>query len=149
MRVVRRKLGGGQRGNAAVETAFVAILFVMLLFGVVGFGRVIWAHAWVSHAAREGSRYASVRGKVCGNSTQASAMNCPASATSITQYLKDSAPWFAGEFGTNITVNVAYADSEMNQGTAVTVTVSYNVKRLVPFVPDINVASTSKMIIAQ
>ena len=38
-----------------------------MLFGVVDFGRALYAYHFVSHAAREASRWAAVNGTTCGN----------------------------------------------------------------------------------
>jgi TadE-like protein len=44
--------------------ALVLILFP-LMFGIIDFSRALYAYHWVSYAAREGTRWASVRGANC------------------------------------------------------------------------------------
>ncbi len=51
------------RGQTVVEFAFSVIAFLMLLFGMIGFGIAVYDYNFVSDAAREGTRYASVHGK--------------------------------------------------------------------------------------
>ncbi|HWH24944.1 MAG TPA: TadE family protein [Candidatus Limnocylindria bacterium] len=49
-------------GQALVEFAVVLPLLLVLLLGMIDLGRVVWAHDTAANAAREGARYASVRG---------------------------------------------------------------------------------------
>lgn len=51
-----------ERGTSAVEFALVAPAFLLLIFGVLDFGFGIWTYNNVAEAAREGARYAIVRG---------------------------------------------------------------------------------------
>jgi len=51
-----------QRGAFIVEAALIVLPFLLLIFGIIEFGVVIRANNFVSYAAREGTRYASVRG---------------------------------------------------------------------------------------
>lgn len=122
-----------QRGNALVESALTGIIFLTVLFGVVGFGRAMWAYSWTAHAAREASRYASVRGAKSGQAPDiaglvtSNMMGLDASQVTVTpQWLPDNEP-----------------------GSVVQVTVQYTVTQLVPWVPAITVQSTSRMPIAQ
>lgn len=50
------------RGQALAEFALVLPIFLGLLFGIIDLGRVIWAYDAAANAAREGARFASVRG---------------------------------------------------------------------------------------
>jgi hypothetical protein len=72
---VRRALN--ERGSALWEFAFVLTVMLTLIFGVMEFSQVMYAYHFVSNAAREATRYASVRG-----STFAAAPfgPCPAAA---------------------------------------------------------------------
>lgn len=55
-----------QRGASTLEFAFVITLILFpLVFGIIDFSRAMYAYHWVSYAAREGSRWASVRGSSC------------------------------------------------------------------------------------
>ncbi len=122
-----------QRGNALVESALTAIIFLTVLFGVVGFGRAIWAYSWTAHAAREATRYASVRGSKSGQAPDintfvtSNMMGLDSAQVTVThQWLPDNDP-----------------------GSTVEVTVQYRVTQLVPFIPAMTVQSTSRMKIAQ
>src|SRR3712207_825028 len=57
---------GSERGAAVMEMALVGPLLFLLLFGITEFGRAVWLYDTASHAAREASRYAMVRGAESG-----------------------------------------------------------------------------------
>jgi len=48
-------------GASAVEFALVSMLLVLLLFGIIQFGWLFWQWLELTHAAREGARWASLR----------------------------------------------------------------------------------------
>lgn len=53
-------------GSSMVEFAIVtALVFVPLLFGIIEFGRLVWSKDMITAAAREGVRFAAVRGTDC------------------------------------------------------------------------------------
>jgi Flp pilus assembly protein TadG len=61
---LRRKTN--ERGASSFETALVLPLIILpLLFGAIEFSRAMYAYHFVGYAAREGSRWASVRGATC------------------------------------------------------------------------------------
>ncbi len=120
-----------------VESALTLVLFFMLLFGIVGFGRAMWAYSWVSHAAREATRWASVRGKDSGQTITSS---------SVDDYVKAHT---LGLSAAAVTTTTIWQDAKHAPGTPVTVTVHYSLSQIVPWVPAMTVSSTSQMVIAQ
>ncbi len=60
---------GHERGAEVIKFGLVSILFFMLLFGIMEFGRSIWIYDTVTHAAKEGARYAIVRDTESGRAT--------------------------------------------------------------------------------
>lgn len=52
-------------GQNLVEYALILIASLMLLFGIVEFSRALYTYHFVSHAAREGARWAMVNGATC------------------------------------------------------------------------------------
>ena len=54
-----------ENGSTLVEFALVVILFLTVFFGIIDFARALYAYHFVAHAAREGTRYAIVRGANC------------------------------------------------------------------------------------
>jgi Flp pilus assembly protein TadG len=119
-----------------VEAALTLIVFLMVFFGIVGFGRAIWAYSWVSHAAREGARWASVRGSKGAE---------VATATSVQDFVKNH---MLGLNAGHATVATSWP-TDNNPGSTVVVMVTYDVTQVVPWVPAISVQSTSKMSISQ
>ena len=60
--VAERALERGQAGQSLSELSIVLVLFLVVTFGIVDAGRLILAYNAVSLGAREGVRYAIVRG---------------------------------------------------------------------------------------
>jgi Flp pilus assembly protein TadG len=51
------------RGGASlVEFALIFIVFLLFVVGVVEFGRGVWTFTTISHATRQGARFAMIRG---------------------------------------------------------------------------------------
>ena len=51
-----------RRGAAFVEFALVFMVFLLLLVGLLELGRGVWTYTTIAHAARQGTRFAMVRG---------------------------------------------------------------------------------------
>jgi Flp pilus assembly protein TadG len=64
-----------ESGSSLVEYAIVFILLMTMLLGVSDFGRALYAYHFVSNAAREAARYASVRGSTCSVDGSCTAAN--------------------------------------------------------------------------
>jgi Flp pilus assembly protein TadG len=71
-----------QAGSVVIETAITLLLFMMLLFGVIEGARMMWTYNTLAFVAREGTRYATVRG--------ATSLS-PATVATIETYVKDRA----------------------------------------------------------
>jgi Flp pilus assembly protein TadG len=50
-----------QRGSGLVEQALVLTILLTVMFGIIDFGRALYTYHFVSEAAREATRWASVR----------------------------------------------------------------------------------------
>lgn len=126
-----------QSGNALVEFGVVSTLLFSFTFGIVDFGRALYTYHYVSNAAREGARYAMVRG-----STSAS----PATQNSISDYLKNTP---LGIDPARMTVTATFEPNNQPGSTA-KVTVEYDFKFIMPYLPSgtVNMKSTSQMVIA-
>lgn len=55
---------GPRTGSAMVEFALVAIILLTLVIGIFEVGRTVWNYNTLAYAARQGSRYASVRSEM-------------------------------------------------------------------------------------
>ena len=147
----------GEDGSALLEMALSATIFLSFLFGVIETGYAAYTYHVISEAAREGTRFAIVRGSTCSGFATA----CPAAPSDITSYVETLG--FPGLSLSNITVTPAWsafaagsscpaAPSPCNSpGNTVTVTVQYNFPLSVPFIPTKPIAmmSSSAMIISQ
>lgn len=107
-----RRLRRDRRGGAMVEWALVAPMLIMLLLGSVDLGRYVWIRASLDHAAREGARYASLRGaesdvpatsdEIAAYVVQRAAAIPTAAATVAVLWSPDNYP------GSSVTVRVEY-----------------------------------------
>lgn len=129
--------GDRRRGQSMVEFSLVFIIFMMLMVGLFELGRVVWIYETVAHAARQGARYAMVRGN-SGN---------PDNAALIAAVKAQAVGLSSGV----ITVTPTWEGGGI-VGSFVRVQVSY------PFVPAVggillggtdgfNIASTSRMVV--
>jgi Flp pilus assembly protein TadG len=144
-----------ERGSSSVEFALGASLLFMVVFGIIAITFALYSYNVVSESAREGARYAIVRGSACHFASA-----CPASQTDIQTYVKNlgfpgmntskltaAAAWAAYPAGGACTPNAGCN----NPGNQVTVTVSYSFPVVIPFVPHrtLSMSSTAAMVISQ
>ena len=140
-----------ERGSELVEFALAITILLTLMFGIIGFAQAAYAYHFVSNAAREATRYASVRGSTC---PPAQLSDCPITEGEITSYVQTLAP--LGINGSLLGVFPAPVDPGGNcsggysPGCAIQVKVTYPFA----FLPVLNLAnftisSTSQMVISQ
>ena len=55
----------GERGQVLVETALCCIVLLAILFGIIQASLAAYSYHFIAEAAREGSRWAMVRGSTC------------------------------------------------------------------------------------
>jgi Flp pilus assembly protein TadG len=142
-----------QRGGSLPETAIVMTVLLALLFGIIEFGRAMYTYAFVAQLAREGARWAIVRGNQCTLLD-----HCNASSTDVQTYVRSlsegatnpnniqaTATWPVSGCPPGLTAN--------SPGCLVSVNVQYNFTFLstksVLNGASINMSSTSEMIISQ
>jgi Flp pilus assembly protein TadG len=167
-----------ERGSGTLEMAFVLSLVLFpLMFGIIDFSRALYAYHWVSYAAREGTRWASVHGTGC----TAPMTECSATTAQIQTYVAGTiAPGMAYS-GTGCTTNgcVVVTTTDLNPssyyggqaqdctnggavslgppgppGCIVQVNVAYYYGSTLPFIAGISgttlkLQSTSQMVISQ
>jgi Flp pilus assembly protein TadG len=141
-----------QRGTAMFEYAIVVLISLMMLFGIVDFGRALYAYHFISNAAREGTRFASVRGNTC----TFFASDCPATRGQIRAFVKnvpqgiDAAALTVTPNFTNPNGLPVCGSSQNYPGCGVQVRVDYNFRFIFPLMPvPIAMSSTSEMIISR
>ena len=84
----RRAGKSGERGSAILEFAYTMVIAFVLIFAMIDFARALYSYHFISEAAREGTRFASVRGALCSNS----ANPCPAQPDDIVAFVKQLVP---------------------------------------------------------
>lgn len=138
------------------EFAFVLPLLLAMIFGVIDFARALYTYHFVSDAAREATRWASVRGSNC-NGLDA----CPAQASDVLAYVASITPPGIDNSLSKLSVDVSWvpppnalnicATQPKNPGCDVQVTVVYRFKFIFPFLPLSTYAmrSTAEMVISQ
>jgi Flp pilus assembly protein TadG len=121
-----------------VEGALTLTIMLLLVFGLIEFGRLMWSRNLLANAAKEGTRYASVRGVASGRA---------ATSDSIATYVKGR--MIGLDKNTAVVTTTWTPDNK--QGSTVQVQVSYSFKPVMTMVMKNNITlkSTSKMIIAQ
>jgi hypothetical protein len=140
-----------ERGASLPETAIVMGVVLALMFGIVDFGRALYTYSFVAQLAREGARWAIVRGSKC-----TALDHCPAQSGT-----GDVQPYVQGlsEGATDPSKLVAAlsfpscpagAAAGNARGCVAEVTVTYPFRFVAPFMPAaINMSSTSEMVISQ
>jgi len=126
-----------QRGSTLVEFSLILPLLLLFTFGVVDFGRGIWIYNTLAQAAREGTRYAIVRGGMNPN---------PATTSDIQTVVKNQA---TGIDPTKLTVTTSWLPDN-KPGSTVKVKVQYNFSPVTQLfgVSTIALSSTSQMTIS-
>ena len=108
----------GERGQGLVEFAVVIPLFLLMVFSILDVGRIILASNAVAAAAREGARYAIVRGGSASNPcpvgpagpdavVPAASASCPYPSPSK-ESVREAVRRHAIASGTGLTVTVCY-----------------------------------------
>ena len=144
-------------GANVLELAVVSSLLFAMLFGIIEVSLALYAYNYVSDAAREGTRYAIVRGSSCTGLS-----NCGITAAQIQTYVQNlgypglssanttvTTTWFSPSSSTPVTWTAC--GTPCNAPTdAVQVKVTYRFGLNIPFVPKktLNLQSTSMMVIA-
>jgi Flp pilus assembly protein TadG len=147
-----------QRGSGLVEQALVLTILLTVMFGIIDFGRALYTYHFVSEAAREATRWASVRGHACVGL----AVGCPdADQADIQTFVSNvsgmgldpakitaTATWPIKPYS-----NPSCAVNNKNPGCVVQVQVDYAFHFIMPFLPPstttYTMSSTSEMVITQ
>lgn len=140
-----------------MEFAFVVPVVLAMMFAVVDFGRALYTYHFVSSAAREATRWASVRGKECTDYPKA----CPASAADVQEYVESITPTGIDGSAARLSVGTSWLlppgdpgkcpTDPKTPGCAVQVQVQYKFRFLFPFLPSqtYTMTSSSQMIISR
>jgi Flp pilus assembly protein TadG len=146
-----------ERGAAVVEFALSTIVLFTFMFGLMAMCTALYSYDFIAEAAREGSRYAMVRGSSCLQYGFTSACQVTTSAQ-VQTYVRGLA--FPGINPNNLTVTATWPTTGAactpsvtpcnNPGNLVQVTVSYQLPVKVPreLVRSLTMTSRSQMVIA-
>ena len=142
----------GERGTSTIEFALGASLLFMTVCGIIAICFALYTYNIASEAAREGARFAIVRGSACHFATA-----CPATSGDIQTYVQNLG--FPGSG--NILATAAWSAYPAGgackhagcngPGDQVTVTVTDQFPVVIPFVPrrTLSMSSTAAMVISQ
>jgi Flp pilus assembly protein TadG len=153
--LLHRRFARAEDGQAAVEFGLGASVLMMALIGMMKISLAIYTYHFIAEAAREGTRFAMVRGTSC-SSLSPNLSTCPASTTDVANYVKGLG--YPGIISSNMTVTTGYvtypagvSTSSATPGNLVTVKVQYAFPLSIPFMSNksLTMQSTSEMIISQ
>jgi Flp pilus assembly protein TadG len=159
--VGRHRMGvRSDEGATLVEFALSCSILCMMLFGIIEVSLAVYTYDFVSEAARDGARYAIVRGIKCAGMTDCNAtpaqiqthvqsLNYPAINTGN---LTVTTTWLSAAAAPPNMVWSSCSGAGCNKiGNAVNVQVQYPFQFNVPFSPvlTIHMSNTSQMVIAQ
>ena len=169
----------GESGSTLVEMALSITILLVLIVGIMDACLMVYSYHFISNAAREGARYAIVRGNTwvqppwrdgstatpCASYTSA---GCTASAQNIDDYVKslslpgidtnelstttDSYIFNTGGTTTDCGATTGSTPPACNAaGNLIEVKVQYKFATFIPFIPSqwLTMTSTSRMIVSQ
>jgi Flp pilus assembly protein TadG len=137
---------GEERGDAAIEMMLSVPIMVCFIFGLMQVCVAYYGYERISEMAREGTRYAMIRGATCETSTGSS---CTISAATLQTYVTGlGIPDLAG--GTTSAV-ATFPDGDEAVGHRVQVVVTYVFPYKIPYVESqsYTLSSTSVMYFQQ
>lgn len=147
-----------ESGETIIEFALTALVLFTIMFGIMAFSLVMFCYLMTSQAARQGARYAMVRGNSwSGDCNKPSPANCVAQEADIQAYaqslvsvnsnnLKLDATWLS-----STGVACGNADSCKSPGSIVKVTATYTYSEVFPLVTNqsYTMTSTAEMTVIQ
>ncbi|HUY81889.1 MAG TPA: TadE/TadG family type IV pilus assembly protein [Acidobacteriaceae bacterium] len=96
-----------EEGSAIIETALSSLIILGLLFGMFESFFALYAYHFTSYAAREATRYASVRGSNCSGNEVTSMAGCPVtSSADVQSYIRNIG--LPGLSSNDVTANVTW-----------------------------------------
>jgi len=144
----RRRAGlrRGDEGSSLVSFAMTLPILLGFTFGVMQVCLGYYSYEEISEAAREGTRYAAVRGSTCETSAGAS---CTVTAAEVQTYV--SGLGWPNLGGGTMTVTATYPDGDEVPGHRVRVATAYVFPYKIPFMTThaLSMSSTSQMYILQ
>ena len=156
------RIGHDEDGGSLLEFAASATVLFLVMFGFMEFSRAIYINHFVSYAATEGARYASLRGSTyTGACASPAAFSCAATSANITTFVQKMAP--AGVLPSAVVVTTTWsgktpagvacraATGTNSPGCVVQVKVNYSFAFVLPFISKtpLTLSSTAAYAISQ
>ena len=148
-----KRAAWSERGASLPESAVVMTVLLAMIFGVIEFGRLMYTYAFVAQIAREGARWAIVRGNQCSLLD-----HCNAAPSDIQTYVRSLNEGATNSGNIGVTASWPSAGcppgvSGNSPGCTVVVTVTYPfyffAVKLLGVPTQVSLSSTSQMIISQ
>lgn len=144
-----------ERGSTLPEMAIALAAALMLILGVIEFGRAYYTYGFVAQLAREGARWAIVRGSTSCSNSQNTLPECDATPAQVQSYVQGLSE--GATKASSILVLTTYpscpngAAGSNAPGCTVAVSVSYPLKFMSGLLPKatMNMTSVSSMVISQ
>jgi Flp pilus assembly protein TadG len=141
-----------ERGASVLESALVVGVLLAVVLGIVEFGRFMYTYAYIAQIAREGARWAIVRGSGC------TVLNaCGANSTQVANYVASLSEGVTNP--ANLTATATWPNTGCPPGSTgnapgcpVVVKVTYQYGfTLIPFLASVPVtlSTQSQMVISQ
>jgi Flp pilus assembly protein TadG len=140
----RSRTGHRSRGQALVEFALAGPIFFILLIGLVEGGRYVFYSESLSHAAREGARYAIIHGAVSSNPTGPGSGD--PSGEAVKQAVRDAAVGM-GDVAAVVIPDPTYSPNNNRRGSTVTVTLNYTYTPIVAIFGPITVDAEATLVV--
>lgn len=133
-----------QRGAALPEAAIIISVLLLLIFGIIDFGRAFYTYGLTAQLARQGARWAIVRGSGC------TLLNdCNATSPQVQSYVQGLAANLPSGSGVTATASWPNACNATGCPVLVTVNVPFHFLGLILPGPSFNMSSSSQMVISQ
>lgn len=135
-----------EQGQSLVEFALTSSILLTFIFGLIETTLAFYSFNMISEAAREGTRYAMVRGATCTTSANGS---CTVTASQVNSYVTGLGWPNLG--GGTLTPTTTFPDGNQNPASRVQVTIQYVFPFRVPYVPtrSMSMSATSVAYIIQ
>ena len=123
---------GREKGQAMVEFSLLGIVLFIMVFGMIDAGRAVWNYNTLSHATREGTRYAIVHGADSSNPSGPDSVNFtpPSDDVMVRQTIEK---YGSGLDPDRLTVAAEWLDGSNERGNSIKVTSSYDYEPMFNF----------------
>ena len=133
---------GREKGQAMVEFSMLGIVLFIMVFGMIDAGRAVWNYNTLSHATREGTRYAIVHGADSSNPSGPDSANftSPRDDVMVTQTIEK---YGSGLDPDRLKVTSEWLDGSNERGNSIKVTSSYDYQPMFNFFGTLSFTLTS------